>query len=244
MEHLKHIEDLTRRYANIRMGAAGLGSLWASILAIGFIVLLGNYVFTEFAASADADNRLWHFLRSDGLATPNWIKAAAISVSILTWVGITYLQTFIDEHLGAAIPRDPTAKLMRFFVPGFFICILLICVGYNVGQSLAFHDNVTHEYYGKSLFEIMDISAYIGWATITVWAVIWAFTTRDTISRGLATLLTLMFFPIMSSTLNEIDLIVIALSLIGLLMYSALGLYQFFAFMKIRGEINALQVSE
>lgn len=244
MEHLKHIEDLTRRYANIRMGAAGLGSLWASILAVSLTALIGNYVFTEFAANANADTSLWNFLRSDGLATPVWIKVAAIGVSILTWFGIACLQTFIDRHLGTAIPKDPIAKLMRFFVPGLFICFLLLSVGYNVGQSLAFHDNATHEYYGKSLFEIMDIGSYLGWAIITAWGVIWAFTTRDTISRGLATLLTLMLFPIMSSTLNLIDLIVIALSLIGLLMYSALGLYQFFAFMKIRGEINALQVAE
>lgn len=244
MEHLKHIEDLTRRYASVRLGAAGLGALWASILAISFIVLLGSFVFTELAASVYADNSLWNFLRSDALATPVWIKAAAISFSILAWFGITYLQTFIDKPLGAAMPRDPTAKLMRFIVPGLFICFLLVCVGYNLGKSLAFSDSVTHEYFGKSLFEIMDIGAFLGWTIITVWGVIWAFTTRDMISRGLATLLTLMLFPIMSSTLNEFDLIIVTLCLMGLLMYSALGLYQFFAFLKVRKEINALQVSE
>lgn len=251
MEHLKRMEDLTRRYASTRIGAAGLGPLWASILVSSLMVLIGNHVLAEFAASGSPYAGLWRFLSSETLTTPFWIKAAAISVSILAWLGVTCLQIFIDRHLGVAMPTDKTAKLMRFLITGLFIFFLLVSVGYNVGQSLAISDNncdcivlATDKYYGKSLFEIMDISSYLGWGIITAWGVIWAFTTRDTASRGLAWLLTLMLFPIMSSTLNELDLMIVTINLICLMVLAVLGLRQFFAFLKVRKEINALPVSE
>ena len=76
MEHLKRMEDLTRRYASTRIGAAGLGPLWASILVSSLMVLIGNHVLAEFAASGSPHVGLWRFLSSDTLTTPFWIKAA------------------------------------------------------------------------------------------------------------------------------------------------------------------------
>jgi hypothetical protein len=251
MEHLKRMEDLTRRYASTRIGAAGLGSLWAFILATALIALIANYISAEFVARGHAYPGLWRFLDSDTLITPFWIKASSISVSILAWAGITGLQLLVDRRHGVAMHNDPTARAMRFLVPILFILFMLCAVGYNLGQSLAISDNncectllPTDKYYGKSLFEIMDISSYLGWAIITAWGAIWAFSTRDTLSRTLAYLLTLMLFPIMSSTLNDTDIVMATVSLAGLLVLAILGLRQFAAFLKVRNEINALPVSE
>jgi hypothetical protein len=251
MEHLKRIEDLTRRYARTRLAAAGLGPLWAFILVCILTVLIGNYIHSEFAASGRAYTSLWRFLDSDTLITPFWIKAAAIAVSVFSWFGVTCLQVLVDRRHGVAMHIDPTAKAMRFLVPGLFILMLLCAVGYNLGQSLAIYDNncectvlATDKYYGKSLLEIMDISSYLGWSIITSWGVIWAFTTRDTWSRSLACMLTIMMFPLMSYTLNGLDVVITVIEFLGLLASTIIGLRQFAAFLKVRSEINALSVSE
>lgn len=239
MEHLKRIEDLTRRYANTRVGGAGLGALWALMMMTVLMVLVWNHIYTEFLASGNTYSDLWRFLSSNTLITPFWLKAAAIGTSMLTWFGITCIQLIVDKRLGIATSQDSTATLMRFLVPLFFIVFMLFGIGYDVGKALAISENT-----GKSALEMMDISSYLGWTIITAWGVIWAFTTRDTGSRGLAFLLTVTLFPIMSSTLNHTDILIVTLSLIGLLITTILGLRQFFAFLKVRNEINALPVSE
>jgi hypothetical protein len=251
MNSLKRIEDLTSRYASARIGAAGLGPLWACILVAILMTLIWNYINAEYAASTEHYSSLWGFLDADTLSTPFWIKAAAISVSILTWLGVTCLQILIDRRFGVAMPKDPTEKIMRFLMPGMFIFFMLCSVGYNLGQSLAISDNnaesvamVTDKYYGKSLLEIMDIGSYLGWAIITTWGVIWAFSTRDGSSRALAGTLTVMLFPIMSSTLNDRDIVAVVPLLILLIVSAILGLIQFVAFLKVRRELDALSVSE
>lgn len=239
MEHLKRMEDLTRRYANTRLGGAGLGPLWALMTITVLIVLASNHIYVEFLATGTTYSGFWRFLSSDTLITPFWLKAAAIGTSMLIWFGITCIQLTVDRRLGIATSEDSTAMFMRVLVPLLFILFMLFGISYDVGKALAISDNT-----GTSVFNTMDISSYLGWAIITAWGVIWAFTTRDTGSRGLAFLLTVTLFPIMSSTLNDIDILMATLSLLGLLITTILGLRQFFAFLEVRNEINALPVSE
>ena len=239
MEHLKRIEDLTRRYANTRVGGAGLGASWALIVITLLMGLLWNHIYTEFLATGNTYSGLWQFLNSDILITPTWLKIAAISTSMLTWFGITCIQFFVDRRFGIATSNDSSAMLMRFLVPILFILFVLFGIGYDVGKTLAISENT-----GKSALEMMDISSYLGGTIITAWGVLWVFNTPDTSSRALACLLTIMLFPIMSSTLNEIDFINAIPQLIILIVFTILGLRQFLAYQNVRNEINALPVTQ
>ena len=238
MENLKRIEDLTRRYSKARIGGAGLCALWALIMVAALMVLVCNHIYTEFLASGNTYSSLWRFLSSDTLVTPFWLKAAAIGTSVLTWFGITCIQILVDKRLGVAVYHDPTSTLMRILIPGLFLVFMLFAFGYDVGKALAIRDNT-----GKTIIETMDISSYLGWAIITAWGVVWAFTTRDSSSRAIAIILTMMLFPIMSSTLSEVDLIAVFPQLLVLILLTIFGLRQFTEFMKVRNEINALSVS-
>ena len=238
MENLKRMADLTRRYAKTRLGGAGLGPLWALMMTFVLVVFIWNHIHTEFLASGNTYSGLWRLLGSDTLVTPFWLKLAAIATSVLTWLGVSCIQLLMDKQLGIAIHHDPTARVMRFLNPLFFIGIMLVSIGYNTGKALAINDNL-----GISVFDTMDISSYLGWAIITAWGVIWAFNSRDTWSRGLACLLTVMLFPIMSSTLNEIDLITFIPQFIVLIVFAIVGISQFLAYKNVRNEINALSVS-
>ena len=238
MENLKRIEDLTRRYSKARIGGAGLCALWALIMVAALMVLVCNHIYTEFLASGNTYPSLWRFLSSDILVTPFWLKAAAIGTSIFTWFGITCIQFFVDRRLGVAVYHDPTSMLMRILIPGLFLVFMLFTFGFDVGKALAIRDNT-----GKSIIETMDISSHLGWVIITAWGVVWAFTTRDSSSRAIAIILTMMLFPIMSSTLSEVDLIAVIPQLLVLILFAIFGLRQFTEFMKVRNEINALSVS-
>jgi len=194
-----------------------------------------RHIHTEFLASGNTYPSLMRFLGSNTLITPFWLKVAAITTSVLTWIGVACLQQLVDKPLGVAIHNDPTAKAMRFLNPLSFIGMLFCSIAYNIGRALAINDNA-----GISVFDSMDISSYLGWTIITVWGVIWASSSRDTWSRGLSVLLTVSMFPIMSSTLNEMDLIIFFPSFIGMIGFGIVGTRQFFAFRKVRNEINAL----
>ncbi|MGH8052178.1 MAG: hypothetical protein ACREPB_16065 [Arenimonas sp.] len=238
MQHLNRLEDLTRRYAKTRLGGAGLGSLWALIMTAVLAVLVWNHIQAEFLASGNTYSSLWRLLGSDTLVTPSWLKVATITTSVFTWLGVSCLQLWVDKQLGVAIPNDPTAKVMRFLTPSLFIVGMLCTIGFNIGRALAIHDNI-----GVSVFDNLDISSYLGWAIITAWGVIWAFSSRDTLSRGLACVLTVMLFPLMSSTLNKIDFIAFIPQFLALLVFAIVGIKQFLAFKNVRNEINALSAS-
>lgn len=238
MQDLKNIEDLTKRYAKTRLGGAGLGPLWALMMSFVLMSLTWNHIHTEFLASGNIYSSLWRLLGSDTLVTPTWLKVAAIATSVLIWLGIACIQALVDKQLGVAIHPDPTARVMRLLVPLLFVIGVLCSIGYNTGRALAIHDNA-----GISVFDSMDINSYLGWTIITIWGVIWASSSRDSWSRGLACLQTIMLFPVMSSTLNQIDLITFIPQFITLIVFAIFGIKQFLAFKNVRDEINALSAT-
>jgi len=232
-DRLKHIEDLTRRYAKYRSCGAGLGVVWGGLLLSLLAAFLLRWCWTAYSSAAVQNQTLWRFLRTTELVPPAWLVAAAAATPFVAWVGLNGIQRWVDRRFGTVESQEPVDQFPRgpsWFFPAVVVVMACALFGVLVWDSAA----------GFAVWGAAGIAA------IALWALIWGRDHRDRLTQFVMFAVSIppMYLLAATDSSSKIaagNLIIFATYLAWMLVLLAHGLKRFSGFLKVRGDLAALE---
>jgi hypothetical protein len=232
-DRLRHIEDLTRRYARYRPCGAGLGVVWAGMLLALLGALLIQWTGSAYASLGTPSESFWRFLRSRELVPPGWLVAAAAATPFLAWVGLNRIQRWVDRRFGTVQSQEPPdtyPRGPRWFFPAVVVFMACLLCGMLVWDAAT----------GFAAWGAAGIVA------IAVWAILWGRWSRDRLSQFVMFAVSIPPLYLLASTdvesrLAAGNLIIFATYMVLMFWLLIKGATRFSGFVKVRGELAAIE---
>ncbi|MES2298220.1 MAG: hypothetical protein V4582_14335 [Pseudomonadota bacterium] len=165
-EHLNRLADVTRRYAQYRPCAAGLGVAWAGLLQ-AMLAYLALQPLVHAFGSADGAHSFLQFARTHNMVPPDWLKLLAIGVPLLSCLGIVVLQNWVDRQFGVVEGKACAGIRVRWFGAA---CVIFMAAVLTLLQLL--DPSVT-----------LGLLNYAGIAGVAACAVLWGPRSRDQLTQ-------------------------------------------------------------
>lgn len=234
-DHLRRLEDLTRRYAKHRPCGAGLGTLWGGMVYGFFAGMVLGWVLGQVVAFATRQS-FAHTLFHSQVGMPPLLVGSAIAAPWLIWVGVLLVQRWVDQRFGKVVgePRD-SFQLPRWFLSGFVVLIALL----NLSLSIFDH----HALFQGAPDYRLNAWKVGGMLAIGLLALWWGRAGQDEQTRTLMMLCSIPSLFALNAGPADLFILSFTSAIYLALMFAAMvkGALRFASFMKVRQELSAIQ---